>query len=114
VLDENLNNDSVVMLLNYLDKRVLLMGDAEEEVEEIILRDYRSILTDIDILKAGHHCSNTASTYDFLEIVNPDIAICSCGEENRFGHPHKETIENFDKLAIEYYVTWEHGDYVVE
>jgi competence protein ComEC len=114
VLDKNLNNDSVVMLLDYLDKRVLLMGDAEEEVEEIILRDYRPVLTGIDILKAGHHCSNTASTYDFLEITNPDIAICSCGEENRFGHPHKETIENFDKLAIEYYVTWEHGDYVVE
>jgi competence protein ComEC len=114
VLDENLNNDSVVMLLNYLDKKILLMGDAEEEVEEIILRDYRSILTDIDILKAGHHCSNTASTYDFLEIVNPDIAICSCGEENSFGHPHKETIDNFDKLDIEYYVTWEHSDYVVK
>jgi competence protein ComEC len=114
VLDRNLNNDSVVMLLNSLDKRILLMGDAEEEVEEILADDYRFDITNIDILKAGHHCSNTASSFKFLEITEPDIAICSCGEENSFGHPHKETLENFDRLGIEYYVTWEQGDYVVK
>ena len=114
VIDNNLNNDSVVMLLNYLDKRFLLMGDAEKEVEELLLDSYRLDITDIDILKAGHHCSDTASTYDFLEIVDPDIAMCSCGQENKFGHPHKETLENFERLSIEYYVTWEQGDYVVK
>ena len=113
-LDNNLNNDSIVLFLKYLDKRVLLMGDAEKEVEEILLDNYGTYITDIDILKAGHHCSKTASTYDFLEIVNPKLSICSCGEENRFGHPHKETLDNFNKLNIEYYITWEEGDYVVE
>jgi competence protein ComEC len=112
--DGNINNDSIVLLLKYLDKQFLLMGDAEEGVEGILLDDYRIDITDIDILKAGHHCSRTASSYDFLEEINPNLSICSCGEENRFGHPHKETLENFRELGIEYYITWEEGDYVVK
>jgi competence protein ComEC len=113
-LDDNLNNDSIVFLLKYLNKRILLMGDAEKEVEEIILEDYGQYITDIDILKAGHHCSKTASSYEFLEITDPKLSICSCGEDNKFGHPHQETINNFNILNIPYYITWEDGDYVVE
>jgi competence protein ComEC len=113
-LDKNLNNDSIVLLLQYLNKNFLLMGDAEEEGEETLLDDYRLDITDIDILKAGHHCSRTASTRNFLEITNPSIAVCSCGEDNKFGHPHKETLKNFNYLNIDYHITWEHGDYVVK
>ena len=113
-LDNNLNNDSIVLLLNYLNKKILLMGDAEKEVEEILLDNYKADITDVNILKAGHHCSKTASTYEFLKIVNPDLSICSCGEDNRFGHPHKEALDNFNRLNLEYYITWEEGDYVVE
>jgi competence protein ComEC len=114
VLDENINNDSIVILLEYLDQRFLLMGDAEKEVEEELLNSYGVNLTDIDILKAGHHCSRTASNSDFLKVANPDLSICSCGEDNRFGHPHTETLDNFKTLGIEYYITWEEGDYVVK
>lgn len=113
-LDENLNNDSIVLFLQYLDKKILLMGDAEEDVEDILLDRYEANIKNIDILKAGHHCSKTASTYDFLQIVNPKLSICSCGEDNKFGHPHKESIENFNQLNLEYYITWEEGDYVVK
>ena len=113
-LDNNLNNDSIVILLKYLDKEILLTGDAEMEVERILLDNYKLDITDIDILKAGHHCSKTASTYGFLETVNPDISICSCGEDNRFGHPHEETINNFQALGLDYHITWEQGDYIVK
>jgi competence protein ComEC len=113
-LDENINNDSIVLLSEYLGNKFLLMGDAEKEVEEELREDYGVDITDIDILKAGHHCSRTASNYDFLKIVNPELSVCSCGQENRFGHPHKETLENFKALGIEYYITWEEGDYVVK
>jgi competence protein ComEC len=113
-LDENINNDSIVILLKYLDKKILLMGDAEEEVEKIVIQDYRVNFTDIDIIKAGHHCSKTASTYIFLKTIKPELSICSCGEENRFGHPHKETLENFKELNIKYHITWEEGDYIVK
>jgi competence protein ComEC len=113
-LDENLNNDSIVLLLRYLNKEILLMGDAEIEVEEILLQDYGLDIIDVDILKAGHHCSKTASSYEFIKTTNPDVSICSCGEDNRFGHPHEETIETFNMLNIPYHITWEDGDYVVE
>ncbi|MFA7683085.1 MAG: MBL fold metallo-hydrolase [Candidatus Dojkabacteria bacterium] len=114
VLDKNLNNDSIVLLVRYLDKKFLLMGDAEKEVESILADNYGVNITNIDVLKAGHHCSKTASTLGFLKLTNPDISICSCGEENRFGHPHKKTLDNFKELNLEYYITWEEGDYVVE
>jgi len=114
VLDDNLNNDSVVLLLEYINKRILLMGDAEKEVEVILSDNYGTDITDVDILKAGHHCSKTASTYNFLKITNPDLSICSCGEDNRFGHPHKETLDSFNQLNLKYHTTWEEGDYVVE
>jgi competence protein ComEC len=113
-LDDNLNNDSIVLLLNYLNKRILLMGDAEKEVEQILLKNYREDLTDIDVLKASHHCSNTSSIYEFIELTNPSIAVCSCGEDNRFGHPNKETIDTFNMLNIPYHITWEDGDYIVK
>ncbi|HCC68224.1 TPA: hypothetical protein DEP90_03430 [Patescibacteria group bacterium] len=114
ILDKNLNNDSIVMLVKWLDKRVLLMGDAEVEVEDI-LHDYSRVdITDIDVLKAGHHCSKTASSQRFLLTTIPQFAICSCGEDNKFGHPHIETLNNFMDLGIPYILTWEYGDYIVE
>lgn len=113
-VDENINNDSIILLVKYLDKKFLLMGDAEKGVEREILNGYRVDITNIDILKAAHHCSRTASTYDFINITNSKLAICSCGEDNKFGHPHKEAIDTFVNLDIEYYITWEQGDYVVE
>ena len=113
-LDKNLNNDSVVMLVEWLGRRVLLMGDVEVEVEELLLENSRSYIADIDILKAGHHCSKTASSYGFVITSNPYLAICSCGEENRFGHPHSEALDNFRELGIPYILTWEYGDYIVE
>jgi competence protein ComEC len=114
VLDDNLNNDSIVILVKWLDKKILLMGDAEVEVENILLEYSGTYITDKDILKAGHHCSKTASSYKFLITTNPKIAICSCGEENKFGHPHIETVNNFDLLSIPYLITWEYGDYIVK
>ncbi|MCD4811518.1 MBL fold metallo-hydrolase [bacterium] len=113
-LDRNLNNDSIVMLVEWLDKRVLLMGDAEVEVEKLLLEHSRSYVADIDILKAGHHCSKTASSYGFLITTSPKFAICSCGEENRFGHPHIEALDNFVEVGVPYILTWEYGDYIVE
>jgi len=80
----------------------------------MLLDSYRSDITNIDILKAGHHCSKTASSHEFIKTINPDISICSCGEDNRFGHPHEETIDTFNILNVPYHITWEDGDYVVK
>lgn len=109
--DGNLNNDSVVALVEFGEFSVLLTGDAEHEVEEeLIVASLMggigaSRLREVDVLKAGHHCSRTASGIDFLEFVSPQVAICSCGEGNKFGHPHEETLRNFEDLGIRYFRT---------
>ena len=53
-----------------------------------------------DILKAGHHGSRTSSTKDYLEAVQPEIAVISCGEGNSYGHPHQQTLDKFNALGI--------------
>ena len=111
VLEENINNESVVLLFTLDNYKILLMGDAEEEVEELLLTE--GDLQDVYILKPGHHCSKTSSSDMFLSYVNPDIAICSAGEGNKFGHPHYETIEKFESQNVQYLITYEEGDIVI-
>ncbi len=108
--EENINNESIVLDVEVNGKKILLMGDAEKEVEERIFDD----IGDIDILKAGHHCSRTASSEMFLNTIDAKIAICSVGEGNKFGHPHNETLEMFQKLNVQYLITYEEGNIVFE
>lgn len=93
-LSDNLNNDSIVLNVIYGDFSCLLMGDAEHEVEEILMSSI--LVKKVDVLKAGHHCSRTASGVEFLSIVSPSLAICSCGLGNRFDHPHTEALDRLD------------------
>ena len=112
VQDRNINNESVVILAEVRDYRVLLMGDAEHEVEKQLLASRQ--LENIYILKAGHHCSKTATSDMFLSDTNPQLAICSCGEGNKFGHPHYETLEKFQNLNVQYLVTYKEGNIVIK
>lgn len=108
--EENINNESIVLDVDVNGKKILLTGDAEKDVEEQIFDK----IGDVDILKAGHHCSRTASSEMFLNSVEPEIAICSLGEGNKFGHPHNETLEMFKKLNVQYLITYEEGNIVFE
>lgn len=103
--DENLNNDSVVIYVTFGEFGLLLTGDAEVEVEEKLIQSGLLYGIDVDVLKAGHHCSRTASSEAFLEMIKPELAICSCGEGNKFGHPHEETIDLFKERGIEWFRT---------
>lgn len=110
IQNKNINNESVVTLLNIKGKKILFMGDAEQFVE----KELENILTgeNIYILKAGHHCSKTSSSETFLKAINPKYVICSCGKGNKFGHPSRVTLENFKKLNVQYFVTYEEGDII--
>ena len=74
----NLNNWSVITFFYINGYKILLMGDGEVELEEELL-EY-DFLRNIDILKAGHHCSKTSSSEKFLSFTQPEVAICMCGE----------------------------------
>jgi len=112
VQDRNINNESVIILVEISGYKILLMGDAEMEVEKKLLETHD--MENIYILKAGHHCSKTSSSGMFLRATKPHIAICSCGEGNKFGHPNYETIQKFDKHNVQYFITYEVGSVVIK
>lgn len=96
--DENLNNMSVVVKMRYQDASFLFDGDAESGAERAMLASGEDLRA--DILKVGHHGSRTSSTKDYLEAVQPEIAVISCGEGNSYGHPHQQTLDKFNALGI--------------
>ena len=87
----DVDNASVVLRLVYRDLSFLLTGDMFGEAEAVLVRESSPV--DSDVLKVGHHGSRTSSSEAFLERVTPAIGIISAGEDNRFGHPHPETME---------------------
>ncbi|MCK5686003.1 MBL fold metallo-hydrolase [bacterium] len=100
---KNLNNTSIVAKLIYGQTSFLFMGDSEIEVEEILLEDKNKLSA--DVLKLGHHGSDTSSSADFLEIVDPDYAVIEVGEANRFDHPSPRIIKRLERADIEIFRT---------
>ncbi|OIK16619.1 DNA internalization-related competence protein ComEC/Rec2 [Bacillus sp. MUM 116] len=82
-------------------------GDLDKEGEERVIRDYPKLT--VDILKAGHHGSKTSSGEAFIQQIKPKVALISAGEKNRFGHPHKETMEILKKYHVLIYRTDHQG-----
>jgi len=107
---QNVNEDSVVLDVKIKDTRILLMGDAGYEAEEYLLKN--NLVGQVDILKAGHHCSRSATSDMFLSEIFPSIVICSCGTDNAFGHPHSETINILKKYNVQHLVTYQEGNIV--
>lgn len=102
---ENLNENSIIIELTYGEKKFLFTGDAEVANEKLRSWD------DIDVLKVAHHGSRTSSSEEFLEQVKPEYAIISCGQDNDYGHPHKEVIGRLKGVKI--YRTDEEGTILV-
>lgn len=88
---DNENDNSSVIYLNYNNYKFLFMGDAGVEREEDILEKYN--LKDIDFLKVGHHGSNTSSSKEFIDSVNPKYSLISVGKNNRYGHPKESVLD---------------------
>lgn len=90
------NNESLVVEYINGEDRALFMADAEEEVEEEIL----SRLDQVDLLKVGHHGSRTSTSQSFIEKVRPTYAVITCGEGNKYGHPHQETLDKLEGVEV--------------
>ena len=93
------NDRSLVLSFHILNKNFVIMGDAPSWVEKKIIKDYDSI--PCDILKVGHHGSDTSSCEEFISYTHPKTAIVSCGKNNRFGHPSKSVVKTLNKHNIE-------------
>ncbi len=92
------NSRSLVLGFSLGGKNFLLMGDAPSEIEKEIIEKYKKL--DCDILKVGHHGSDTSSSFEFLKAVNPEEAIISCGVNNSYGHPSEEVVNRLNDLDI--------------
>ncbi len=109
---ENLNDSSVVVQLIYQDIKMLFMGDLEVEGEEEILQQSNASLKS-QILKSGHHGSDTSSSWEFLSAVEPNFAVIQVGEDNKFGHPSRRIIKRLERLEVEIYRNDLMGDIVL-
>ncbi|MBN3346578.1 MBL fold metallo-hydrolase [Clostridium botulinum] len=103
----NLNNYSVVIKLKFGNRSFIFTGDAESLSEGEILAKQLDISG--DVLKLGHHGSRTSTSQNFLDKVNPSYAIISCGKNNKYNHPHQETLNKIKAKNIKVYRTDEVG-----
>jgi competence protein ComEC len=104
------NNNSIVLLLTHGENKFLFVGDAGEEAEQDLLSSGLSL--DADVLKVGHHGSRYSSSESFLQAVSPTYAVISCAEDNSYGHPHAETLNNLRAMGVELFRTDEQGTIV--
>lgn len=100
---KDLNDFSVVSRFDFGNKSILVTGDAEEKAEKDILQS--GAYLNADILKVGHHGSDTSSSKAFLEAVSPEVAVVCVGEGNKYGHPMAETFTKLNALGAKTYRT---------
>lgn len=95
---DNENDNSTVVYFTYKNFSFLFTGDASKEREEDIMENYN--IKDISFLKVGHHGSKTSTGSSFIKKINPKYSIISVGENNRYGHPNKNTLKNLKDTTI--------------
>jgi competence protein ComEC len=108
-LPDDHNDFSIVLKLNYGQHEFLLTGDITAKGEEEMISTWRDYL-DSDILKVAHHGSQSSSQDDFLDWVEPEVAIIQVGANNSYGHPADETLGRLEKRSIIVWRTDQHGD----
>ena len=97
-LYDNENNNSNILYFSIYGNKFLFMGDAGVKVEEDLMNKYN--LENITVLKVGHHGSNTSSSKNFIDYINPLISIISVGRNNRYNHPNTEVLDNLSNRII--------------
>ena len=95
---DNENDNSNVIYFKYGTFKFLFMGDAGIEKEKDILEKYN--ISDVYVLKVGHHGSITSSTKTFINYIKPKYSIISVGKNNRYGHPNKEVLNNLKQSTV--------------
>lgn len=109
--NQNINDCSIVVKIELWKnnkKTILFTWDIWKWIEEILIKKSNNLKS--DILKSPHHWSKNNLNENFLKIVKPEIAIIMSKKNNRFWHPHKETIESYKKNWIKSLITWEIGN----
>lgn len=101
------NEASMVLAMEYQKRRFLFTGDVEGAGEEALTQELKEHYQNVqwDFLKAAHHGSKNSTKETFLESVHPKYTLVSSGRNNRYGHPHKETLKRLEKYGSRLYGT---------
>lgn len=110
---EETNDYSIVLKVTYKNKSFLFTGDAEKTSEKEMCSKFKNELKS-DVLKLGHHGSSSSTTNEFLNSVNPSICVITVGKENKYGHPHSETLEKINKKGLKILRTDENSNIVIK
>ena len=95
---DNENDNSNVIITELDGYKFMFMGDTSTVTEKEILNKYN--LSDIDVLKVGHHGSKTSSGIEFINKIEPKYSIISVGKNNMYGHPNKDVLDNLKNSKI--------------
>lgn len=101
------NENSLVLFSKIGGQRWLFTGDAGVQAEKEIMNSHSGLVA--DILKVGHHGSDTSTSEDFIKHLQPDYALISVGENNSYGHPSKKVLETLEKENVQIFRTDQHG-----
>jgi len=113
ILENSLNNNSLVFKLKYNNFSMLFTGDIEEIAENELINLYKDNLKST-ILKIAHHGSKSSSSKEFLKSVSPQIAVIGVGKKNKYGHPNEEVLLRLKNYGINIYRTDESGEIEIE
>ncbi len=112
-VSEERNAQSMVLLLEYGEFQALFTGDMDAAGERALLNELPENF-ECEVLKVAHHGSRYSSMEEFLERINPKVAIISCSESNSYGHPHEETLERLQEEGALILTTPEYGAIIFE
>ncbi|MHB1334846.1 MAG: DUF4332 domain-containing protein [Candidatus Humimicrobiaceae bacterium] len=111
-ITDDLNNSSLVIKLTYGSTSFLFTGDAQNQEENQILSKGYDLSS--QVLKVGHHGSASSSGVNFLKAVSSTIGVISCGENNSYGHPDNQTLQNLTSVNAVIYRTDLAGSIIIE
>ncbi|MEE9189622.1 MAG: DNA internalization-related competence protein ComEC/Rec2 [Candidatus Neomarinimicrobiota bacterium] len=103
----NVNNSSIVLKLFYGEKSFIFMGDLEQDGESELLRSEQYLKS--DLIKVGHHGSITSSSKPLINAIQPDFAVISLGNKNKFGHPSTIILNRYREQNVNVFRTDEQG-----
>lgn len=107
----DLNDTSLVLMVQFGEKRFLFTGDMEAYAEQELVHAHMNLKA--DVLKVGHHGSYSSTSQVFLDQVDPEYAVISCGRDNEYGHPHNGPMNRLEEAEVELYRTDTMGNVVL-
>lgn len=112
-LSNDINDNSIVMKLEYFKFSCLFTGDISKHIERKLVEEYGKVLKS-NILKVAHHGSKTSSDESFIQVVSPQIVLIGVGKNNKFGHPNTDVLDRLNDIRAKIYRTDENGEIILK